>query len=749
MLEQAVLNIGKLCLMLAQAKSAGPSGGTTPPGNAGPSDGPQPARDAAPVSSETPSAAGQGASAPGAIPLAQFLRQIQDQELTPAERDQVAEVAEAMLEQLYVHLPLKRAMHAVDPIQRLRILRRRIDTMSPRAFHSEMIAIFHALRDLHTNYVLPAVYQGSTAFLPFLVEHYYGSSDDPKHCHFTVGRLLTGLTHPDFGVGVNLTHWNGMPIWRAVELNAEREAGSNHDARLARGLEALTIRPMGLSAPPDEEWVVVGYEAGGQRHDLRFDWMVFEPPPAPSGIPMSASAPGIGNALGLDARTEAVRRAKKALFYPQKMEVERQMCPVTHARPSAGGDDESECQEQGPSRTPVPAYSSVLGVDAQTESVRQAKNSLESHRETPGGPTLAAASEPIQAAAVDAAPSDVSVMPDVFDFKRVSGPQGELGYIRIYTFMVFDADAFLNEFVRIARLLPQTGLIIDLRGNGGGNILAGERLLQVLTPRPIDPQRFHFINTPTSLHLCRNAPVDLDLARWAPSIEVAVETGETYSQGLTLEPVELYNRMGQQYQGPVVLIVDALCYSTTDIFSAGFQDHKIGKILGTSQHTGAGGANVWEYGLLQSALPNQFPILPKGTTFRVAIRRTTRVGGRAGVPVEDLGVEADEIHQMTRADVLQGNTDLIAHAARILAEQPVRSLAAAIDRSNPSAAIIRVRAVQITRIDLYQAGRPLDSKIVVDGSAEFSIPAGARSGDVLELRGFDSTGLVAVATVSV
>jgi hypothetical protein len=44
------------------------------------------------------------------------------------------------------------------------------------------------------------------------------------------------------------------------------------------------------------------------------------------------------------------------------------------------------------------------------------------------------------------------VMPDVFEFKRVSGPQGEIGYIRIYTFMVFDADAFLNEFVRIVRL---------------------------------------------------------------------------------------------------------------------------------------------------------------------------------------------------------------------------------------------------------------------------------------------------------
>ena len=31
-----------------------------------------------------------------------------------------------MIEQLYVHLPLKRAMHAVDPLQRLRLLDRRL-----------------------------------------------------------------------------------------------------------------------------------------------------------------------------------------------------------------------------------------------------------------------------------------------------------------------------------------------------------------------------------------------------------------------------------------------------------------------------------------------------------------------------------------------------------------------------------------------------------------------------------------------
>ena len=33
--------------------------------------------------------------------------------------------------------------------------------------------------------------------------------------------------------------------------------------------------------------------------------------------------------------------------------------------------------------------------------------------------------------------------------------------------MVNDDDAFVNEFVRMANLLPRNGLIVDVRGNGG------------------------------------------------------------------------------------------------------------------------------------------------------------------------------------------------------------------------------------------------------------------------------------------
>jgi len=60
-----------------------------------------------------------------------------------------------------VHLPFKRAMHAIDPLQRLRLLRHRLAQLPDGAFHAELLRIFVSLGDLHTNYILPDRYVGS------------------------------------------------------------------------------------------------------------------------------------------------------------------------------------------------------------------------------------------------------------------------------------------------------------------------------------------------------------------------------------------------------------------------------------------------------------------------------------------------------------------------------------------------------------------------------------------------------------
>jgi hypothetical protein len=332
-------------------------------------------------------------------------------------------------------------------------------------------------------------------------------------------------------------------------------------------------------------------------------------------------------------------------------------------------------------------------------------------------------------------PRQVNVRKDLEDIfyaeiKRVDGV--DIGYIRLFSFDVDDPEEFVEEFRKVITSadFPQERLIIDVRGNGGGKIRAGERLLQLFTPHRIKPELFEFINTPLNLDICRLAPKQWNLARWADSIAESVVTGATYSSGFPLNSEESCNDIGQVYHGPVILITDALSYSTTDIFAAGFQDNGVGEVLGTSDNTGAGGANVWWYEDLMNAVraaPNSpFKPLPKGADLLVAVRRSIRVGRQAGRPLEELGITPDYRHHMTRRDLLRANDDLIRKAARILDQKPVYSLSVKSSRWKNGFRDVVVRAgskIQsgakvrnIARLDVYVGGRLIKTFESEDGS---------------------------------
>ena len=91
--------------------------------------------------------------------------------LTARQRARIVDQAMMLLEGFYAHLPLKRAMYAVDPLQSLRRLRQRLPLIKrDRPFHAEMLNIFASVCDLHTNYVLPAPYNDAQAWLPFKLD---------------------------------------------------------------------------------------------------------------------------------------------------------------------------------------------------------------------------------------------------------------------------------------------------------------------------------------------------------------------------------------------------------------------------------------------------------------------------------------------------------------------------------------------------------------------------------------------------
>src|ERR1041384_8395963 len=172
--------------------------------------------------------------------------------LTKADRLRIVEQALLILQMNYVHLPLKRAMHAVDPIQRLKLLKYRLETKhrmeDEMQFHKRLLEIFASLRDIHTRYLLPSPFKNRVAFLQFLVEQYFDTDRKGNRTEkFLVSRVATRQFYSAtksrrdaaaFKPGVELLYWNGVPVSRAIEINGEIQSGSNLDARFARALDS-------------------------------------------------------------------------------------------------------------------------------------------------------------------------------------------------------------------------------------------------------------------------------------------------------------------------------------------------------------------------------------------------------------------------------------------------------------------------------------------------------------------------------
>lgn len=599
--------------------------------------------------------------------------------LSEAERLQLIEQAEVLIGDLYAHLPLKRSMHSIDPLQRLRLLKQRAGEMSIIAFHEELLAIFKELRDLHTNLRLPAPFGGQIAFLGILIERFF-ENGQPQYMISKRAEHL--VTDPTMVQGVEITHWNGMPIDAAVWRNAEKEAGSNIPARIARGLETLTLRSMRSSLPPDEDWVDITYVSDGGITETRLNWQVFDTASDlvsaaadPSGLIEDLNVP-LRYVIGLDERQEIFRQAKKRLF-------------------NRSAVDEAERAARYAGR--VPRSTAKL----------KAANAVPTSR------------------------------PDEITAKLVDTSSGQFGYIRLWTFSMEDGDinAFVSEFMRLLREdMPEEGLILDVRGNGGGYIIAAEFLLQLLTPKHITPEPTQFIATASTLDLVRSVP---GMAPWRASLEQAVSTGALFSKAIPLSPENTVNVVGQIYFGPVVLITDAYCYSACDMFAAGFQDHEIGPVLGVDEMTGAGGANVLTHkDLTDDWTGGPLKALPGGAGMRVSLRRTLRVGERSGEPVEDLGVRRDVPHAMTRNDLLNGNADMLDAAGRLLASETPRRFD--VDLSVQGQMLgISLDTRNVESFDVYVDDRPVsDSAQIQNDAADIAIPR-PPSGAVLRIDGFD------------
>lgn len=274
-------------------------------------------------------------------------------------------------------------------------------------------------------------------------------------------------------------------------------------------------------------------------------------------------------------------------------------------------------------------------------------------------------------AAVAAAPSPGTGAADPFAniarWQALHTPQGDFGYLRLFSFDTQDPAAFVQRFAEVLGSLPAQGLILDLRANPGGTIPAGEALMGLFTTDDVSAQPVSFRNT-SAVRRLGGLPA---FAKWRRSLDMQYETGEIFTQGYSLGPESTLPRP-ITYRGPVVLIIDALCYSTTDFFTAGMQDNGLAAIIGVDPVTGAGGANVWNHRLLAQFVAqsggSDIEPMPSNLDIDISMRRSIRVGPNEGLPVEGAGVFAEIPYQLTRRDILEQNQDLIDFATQVLAQ---------------------------------------------------------------------------------
>jgi Peptidase family S41 len=250
--------------------------------------------------------------------------------LTEQQREQVVDTVLALVEGIYAHLPLKRARYAIDPVQRLRLLRRQAAVLPDEDLLGELSAVLTGLRDAHTRFIGPADREGVAARLPFLVEAW----GEPPNRHHVASKVVGHLVDDShFEEGVELLWWNAVPIERAVDNHGRDETGGRPDSRRARALESMTLRALRYGPPPDEHWVVVGYrDLSGTVRETRFDWRVVRPGRARTAGEV-ADRPA--RAYAVDPAAETTRRVKKMLFAAEQWQADRR--PAARRRHASTG----------------------------------------------------------------------------------------------------------------------------------------------------------------------------------------------------------------------------------------------------------------------------------------------------------------------------------------------------------------------------------------------------------------------------
>ncbi|MCJ8278344.1 MAG: hypothetical protein HRT44_10835, partial [Bdellovibrionales bacterium] len=211
-------------------------------------------------------------------------------------------------------------------------------------------------------------------------------------------------------------------------------------------------------------------------------------------------------------------------------------------------------------------------------------------------------------------------------------------YIQISSFP--GEDAFLQEWFRAITAIEDKGVksvIIDMLDNGGGSLVHGMRMANMMRRKPISIPSMqvrlnnNWMNSFKTQAAFGGDDYSKTLARRVvEKLEADKEAGKSISRPIevsVLDPFFLQNAAyGMADDVKIALLVNEFCISMCDIFASVFQDNNMGVIIG--QTTMGGGGNVTQHGVS--------PVSKMGMAVTESL-----VLSASGKYLEDNGVEPD------------------------------------------------------------------------------------------------------------
>ena len=191
----------------------------------------------------------------------------------------------------------------------------------------------------------------------------------------------------------------------------------------------------------------------------------------------------------------------------------------------------------------------------------------------------------------------------------------DIGYLSLRGFPEPSVIDSIEQNVAAFQEQGVRGLVLDLRGNSGGRIDVGTRLLS------------HFLPAGTTVY------------------EETDRSGQNRMH---------YSRAGDQYQLPLVVLVDGGTASMGEIFASAVQEHGAATIIGTTTAGSVAAAQVFG--------------LPDGAGLQVTVYEIRSPDGKV---LNRVGVTPDEVVESNATAASQGDDPVLSRAIEILHDAPV------------------------------------------------------------------------------